>query len=202
VQKVDVRVVAATNRDLKAAVAAGTFRADLFYRLSVFPVRIPSLRERRGDVVPLFEHFIATTCRRLGRPFLVVDEAAARLLERYPWPGNVRELENVAERAVILSTDGILRLDAALPELAAEALEPTPRSSVAAEGGPGDDRMLVPPRGFFTAEEMRELDRRNLIAALERAKGRIAGEGGAADLLGMKPSTLTYQLKSYGITRL
>ena len=199
-QKIDVRVVAATNRDLKAAVDAGTFRADLFYRLSVFPVRVPPLRDRRTDIVPLFEHCIAKVCTKHGRPFLSISKEAATLLERYPWPGNVRELENVAERAVILSVDGVLRLDAALPEIAAtDALEPPPRSSVALDSG--RSKPQAPARGFFTAEEMRELDRQNLEAALEKAGGRIAGEGGAADLLGMKPSTLTYQLRSYGITR-
>ena len=200
-QKVDVRVVAATSRDLKAAIEAGTFRADLFYRLSVFPIHVPPLRERRSDIVPLFEHCVAKTCARLGRPFLRLDDAAAKLLERYPWPGNVRELENVAERAVILSTDGVLRLDAALPELAAEAIATAQPSVAHVERTPVSGKREVPSRGFFTAEEMRELEKENLVRALEKAGGRIAGDGGAADLLGMKPSTLTYQLKSYGISR-
>jgi transcriptional regulator with GAF, ATPase, and Fis domain len=198
-EKVDVRVVAATNRDLRAAMEAGAFRQDLYYRLSVFPLLVPPLRERRADIVPLFEHCVARTCKRLGMRFLPLSEHSAYLLESYPWPGNVRELENVAERAVILSTDGVLRLDAALPELAAEALEPAPCSSVAREGGP--ERISMPPRGFFTAEEMRHLERENLLRALERAGGRVAGPGGAADVLGMKPSTLAYQLKGYDIQR-
>jgi transcriptional regulator with GAF, ATPase, and Fis domain len=163
-------------------------------------MKVPPLRERRADIVPLFEHFIAATTLRLGRPFMVVSPEAARLLESYPWPGNVRELENVAERAVILSPDGVLRLDVALPELAAaDVLEPAPRSSV--QSDPLAVAEARPKRGFYTAEEMRELERRNLVAALETAGGKIAGEGGAADLLGMKPSTLTYQLRTYNITR-
>jgi transcriptional regulator with GAF, ATPase, and Fis domain len=197
-RKVDVRLVAATNRDLKVLVDQGGFRADLYYRLSVFPMKVPPLRERRADIVPLFEHFVAEACLRLGRSFLKISPEAASLLERYPWPGNVRELENVAERAVILSPDNVLRLDAALPELAAadDTFEPAPKSTVQVPA-----YGALPERGFYTAEEMRDLDRRNLAAALDKAGGKIAGEGGAADLLGMKPSTLTYQLRTYNITR-
>ena len=203
-QRVDVRVVAATNRELKAAVDAGTFRADLYYRLSVFPLKIPPLRERRADIVPLFEHFVAKTCQKHGRPFVPLSREVARMLESYTWPGNVRELENVAERALILSPDGVLRLDAALPELAgAEALEPMRRSADVREDlrPPPVRSMTMPPRGFYTVDEMRELEKQNLVAALEKAAGKIAGDGGAADLLGMKPSTLTYQLRSFGIAR-
>ncbi|OJY30834.1 MAG: hypothetical protein BGO98_29145 [Myxococcales bacterium 68-20] len=203
-QKVDVRVVAATNRDLKAAVEAGTFRADLYYRLSVFPLKILPLRERKADIVPLFEHFVAKTCRRHGRPFVPLSREVACMLESYTWPGNVRELENVAERALILSPDGVLRLDAALPELAAaEVLEPSTRSSAHLhEGSTTPVRtMTMPPRGFYTVDEMRELEKQNLVAVLEKAGGKIAGDGGAAELLGMKPSTLTYQIRSFGITR-
>ncbi len=200
-QKVDVRVVAATHRDLKAAVDAGTFRADLYYRLSVFPLKLPPLRERKDDIVPLFEHFVAKTCQKHGRPFVPLSNDVARMLESYTWPGNVRELENVAERALILSPDGVLRLDAALPELAgAEALEPMHASSVSA-GTASLRAVSMPPRGFYTVEEMRELEKQNLVAALEKAGGKVAGDGGAADLLGMKPSTLTYQLRSFGIGR-
>jgi transcriptional regulator with GAF, ATPase, and Fis domain/CheY-like chemotaxis protein len=200
-RKVDVRLVAATNRDLKALVDAGGFRADLYYRLSVFPMKVPPLRERRADVAPLFEHYVAETCRRFGRPFLAISPEAARLLESYPWPGNIRELTNVAERAVILSADGVLRLDVALPELGAatDTFEPAPVSTVAQPGPQAFG--ALPARGFYTAAEMRDLERRNLAAALEKAGGKIAGEGGAADLLGMKPSTLTYQLRTLDITR-
>jgi len=126
------------------------------------------------------------------------------MLESYTWPGNVRELENVAERALILSPDGVLRLDAALPELAAaEVLEPSTRSSAHLhEGSTTPVRtMTMPPRGFYTVDEMRELEKQNLVAVLEKAGGKIAGDGGAAELLGMKPSTLTYQIRSFGITR-
>ncbi|MBX3188937.1 MAG: sigma 54-interacting transcriptional regulator [Labilithrix sp.] len=197
-QKVDVRVIAATNRQLKTAVDAGAFRADLYYRLSVFPLSIPPLRERSDDVVSLFEHFVARACQRLGRPFLAVSGDDAKKLERYAWPGNVRELENVAERAVILSLDGVLRLDDALPELAAlEALEAPPASRELRDAPDAE----APTRGYFTADEMRAHERLNLVRALERAGGKIAGESGAAALLGVKPSTLAYQLKSFGIIK-
>jgi transcriptional regulator with GAF, ATPase, and Fis domain len=199
-QKVDVRLVAATNRDLKACVEAGTFRADLFYRLSVFPVAIPPLRERREDVIALFEHFLSRALHKLGRRFLPLGPEQVQALEAYPWPGNVRELENVAERAAILSADGVLRLDAVLPEAVAaaeEALAPPSRAVVgAADRDPWSAR---PVRGFYTAEELRDVERQNLVAVLEKTGGRVAGAGGAAELLGVKPSTLAYQLKTFGL---
>jgi transcriptional regulator with GAF, ATPase, and Fis domain len=233
--RVDVRVVAATNRDLKAEVAAGRFRADLYYRLGVFPLQVPPLRKRREDIVPLFEHFLARACRDFRRPRLVLTPCDVAALESYDWPGNVRELQNVVERAVILATDGVLRLDLAL-DLAAEGPEPRDTDDPAAE----DRRTPLPfvrstpvpferaaaeplprppsPPGtatqasakepapdpefrFYTANELRELERRNIIAALERTNWKVAGDGGAAALLGVKPSTLTYQIRSFGIER-
>ena len=198
-QRVDVRVVAATNRDLKEAVQAGTFRADLYYRLSVFPISVPPLRDRRADIVPLFEHFLSKACAKLGRRFTRLSAEDVRAVERYPWPGNIRELQNVVERAVILAVDGVLRLDTVLPELAAaDALSPPAQSSVPKEPEPGGGGEM-PARGFYTAEELRMLERRNLEIVLERTEGRVAGDGGAADLLGIKPSTLSYQIKSFGL---
>ena len=191
--KVDVRVVAATNRDLKQAVADGRFRADLYYRLNVFPIELPSLRARREDIVPLFEHVLARVCRKAGRPFMKLSPVQAAQLTAYAWPGNVRELENVAERAVILSGDGVLRLDVALPELA-EELAAVAINQVEVPVQP-------PSRGFYTADELRELERQNLLRALEQADWKVAGENGAAALLGLKPSTLSYQMRSLGIER-
>jgi len=192
--KVDVRVVAATNRDLKQAVADGRFRADLYYRLNVFPIELPPLRARRDDIVPLFEHVLARVCRKSGRAFMKLTPVQAAQLTAYPWPGNVRELENVVERAVILSLDGVLRLDAALPELADEVAASIVVAPVDAAG--------PPRRGFFTADELRELERQNLIKALDQADWKVAGENGAAARLGIKPSTLSYQMRSLGITRI
>jgi transcriptional regulator with GAF, ATPase, and Fis domain len=201
---VDVRVVAATNRDLRAAAAEGRFRADLYYRLSVFPIELPPLRARREDIVPLFEHVLARACRKSGRPFLQISAAQAAQLTAYPWPGNVRELENVAERAAILSADGVLRLDAALPELSElhdEAAATVASAAAAAATASAALATELPVRGFYTAAELRDLERQNLIAALERADWKVAGEHGAAVLLGIKPSTLAYQMRSLGITR-
>jgi len=111
-QKVDVRVIAASNRDLTAMVAAGTFQEDVYYRLNVIPIRIPPLRERREDIPVLAEHFVRKHAQRTGRHIDGLDPAAMTLLERYDWPGNVRELENTIERAVVLSTDPVIRPDA------------------------------------------------------------------------------------------
>jgi transcriptional regulator with GAF, ATPase, and Fis domain len=198
-QKVDVRIIAATNRDLLAEVAAGRFRADLYYRISVFPLEIPPLRKRKEDILPLFEHLLARTCREYSRSFMTASPAQVRLLEAYPWPGNVREMENVVERAVILSRDGVLRLDLALPELAEGELDDAalPARPTSAERAPA----VLPGRGVLTNAELRELERQNLVKALELAGWRIAGKGGAAELLGMKASTLTYQLRSLGIEK-
>ena len=111
----DVRVIAASNKDLEKAVEAGEFREDLYYRLSVFPVQVPPLRRRGDDVVQLAVHFLEQVCREFGRPCPQLTQAQADALRRYPWPGNVRELKNVIERAVILSTADNLRLDLSLP---------------------------------------------------------------------------------------
>ncbi|MEL7375273.1 MAG: sigma 54-interacting transcriptional regulator, partial [Pseudomonadota bacterium] len=125
-RKVDVRVVAATNRDLVEAVEAGRFRGDLYYRLSVFPIAVPPLRERGDDVVALAQHFLQQTVRDFGRKPMQLTRRQAEALSRYPWPGNVRELKNVIERAVILSPGANLRLDLSLPEAEAEPGAPVP----------------------------------------------------------------------------
>ncbi len=141
-----MRIVAATNRDLRRAVEEGRFRADLYYRLSVFPIEIPSLRARVEDIVPLFEHVLARKCKEYRRPPLRLSPAQARALTTYPWPGNVREMENVVERAVILSTDGALRLDGALPELAyGGAPAPSYGSAPAPSYGSGAYGSVPPP---------------------------------------------------------
>src|SRR5690606_22580604 len=114
--RVDVRVVAATNRDLKACMEEGKFREDLYYRLNVFPIRLPALRERRDDIPLLAASFVARFAQKLGRAFQPLSPQCIARLQAYHWPGNVRELENVIERAVITSQDGVLNLDRALPE--------------------------------------------------------------------------------------
>jgi len=188
-RKVDVRVISATNRDLEVEVQAGRFRQDLFYRLSVFPILVPPLRERGNDVVLLARVFVERIGKRLGRPVEPLSEEDALRLRAYPWPGNVRELQNVIERAIITSREGRLDLDRALPGTGAAArVHPAPRAAS------GDDRIR-------SVEEFRELERENLLRALDRAGWTVSGKDGAAALLGMKPTTLASRMKALGIKR-
>ncbi|MCC5793711.1 MAG: sigma 54-interacting transcriptional regulator [Chromatiales bacterium] len=188
---VDVRVIAATNQDLEAAVEAGKFREDLYYRLSVFPVQVPPLRRRGDDVVQLALHFVEQVCREFGRPCPQLTQADVEALRRYHWPGNVRELKNVIERALILSTGDTLRLDLSLSD-AASPQAPSPE--VAAEP-------LAQERTWITEKEMKTRQRANLVAALEAASWRVAGPNGAARMLGISPSTLADRMKSFRIRR-
>jgi PAS domain S-box-containing protein len=199
---VDVRVIAATNKDLEKAVEAGTFREDLYYRLSVFPVQVPPLRRRGDDVVQLAVHFLEQVCREFGRPCPQLTQSQADALRRYPWPGNVRELKNVIERAVILSTPDSLRLDLSLP-VAARPDQPDGQPDAATlppAPAPGPTQSGEAPV-FLTEAEMRDRQRANLVAALEVARWRIAGKGGAAELLGIRPSTLADRMKTLEIRR-
>jgi PAS domain S-box-containing protein len=187
---VDVRVIAATNKDLEKAVEAGEFREDLYYRLGVFPVQVPPLRKRGDDVVMLAVHILEQVCRDFGRETLTFTHSQVDALRVYDWPGNVRELKNVIERAVILSDDRHLRLDLSMPE--AQLHPPyVDEPSSAANDTPS----------FLTDEAMRERVRYNLIAALEYADWRVSGENGAARLLGLKPSTLTDRMHVMDIER-
>ncbi|MCZ6499444.1 MAG: sigma 54-interacting transcriptional regulator [Gammaproteobacteria bacterium] len=185
---VDVRVVAATNRDLMDEIKAGRFREDLFYRLSVFPVEVPPLRDRLNDVAPLAFRFLEQICRELGREPLRMTQKQLSALKQHDWPGNIRELKNVIERAVISSTGGRLRLDLAMPNVSAETSMSTEQS--AAE---------LPE--FMTIAEFKDLEKANIAAALRHADWKIWGPDGAAELLGMKPSTLTYQMKAFDIVK-
>ncbi len=186
---VDVRVIAASNRPLDREVEAGRFRQDLYYRLAVFPIEVPPLRARPEDIRPLAEHFLAKYAGGLGRPDLTLSSADESTLMAYAWPGNVRELQNVMERAAILSPEGILRLDRALPAFAAAGRAPDPPA-------------LRPlSNEILTETEMKSLEQRNIVAALEHCGWRIAGETGAAALLGMKPSTLRGRMKALRIAR-
>lgn len=187
-REVNVRVIAATNRDLPAAIAAGLFREDLYYRLNVFPIVIPPLRERSEDIPMLAAHFAAQAARRLGLPEPKLGAAQCAALQRYRWPGNIRELGNLVERAVILGGPGPLRLDQVLPD-ARTATADAPRARPESETG--TDRETIVPEA-----EWRDRERANIRAALKRAKGRILGPDGAADLLGLKPSTLASRVKA------
>jgi len=183
---VDVRVIAATNRNLEQLVMEGRFREDLFYRLSVFPVEVPPLRERREDILQLAKHFIEQTCADFGRPMMKLTRAQAKALQAYDWPGNVRELKNVIERAVILSDGSSLLFDVLSSKAVAKQdgpAAPAPKQSSA----------------ILTEADMRDFQKQNVLKALERTRWRVSGERGAAALLGVKPTTLADRIKSYGL---
>jgi transcriptional regulator with GAF, ATPase, and Fis domain len=173
--RVDVRVIAATNRDLGQAVRDGSFREDLFYRLNVFPIRLPPLRERAADIPMLVWRFAREFADTMGRPVERIPEETMAALGRYRWPGNVRELRNVIERAMILATDSTLRIT--LPET------PDERAPVA------------------TAATLQDSERRHIEAMLAQCGWRIRGESGAAARLGLKPSTLESRMRKLGISR-
>ncbi|HUK83194.1 MAG TPA: sigma 54-interacting transcriptional regulator [Verrucomicrobiae bacterium] len=181
-RKVNVRVIAATNRNLLQDVRDGKFREDLYYRLNVFPIEVPPLRARGDDVLSLAGAFVKKFSTQMGRAIVPLDENCARRLRAYDWPGNVRELQNVIERAVITARDGRLNLDRALPESATVA-PPTSTTAV------------------LTTTELRQLERQNIVRALESCEWRVAGKDGAAQLLGLSPSTLNSRIKSLGIKR-
>ena len=186
-RNVDVRVIAATNQNLAEQVDAHRFRQDLFYRLNVFPLELPPLRTRKSDIPLLAAHTIAKVSKRHGTSAPPLTQEDARWLQQYEWPGNIRELQNVIERAVILSKGGRLRLDIALPR--------APDATVFANS-PSD---VVPEDVILTDRECRDRERMNLMKALERADGRIYGQGGAAELLGVNPTTLASRLRALKI---
>jgi transcriptional regulator with GAF, ATPase, and Fis domain len=186
-RKVDVRVIAATNRDLSADVKAGKFREDLFYRLHVFPIAVPPLRERGSDVELLARRFIERYCARSGKAPLELTADCLRRLRSYHWPGNVRELENVIERAVIIARDGRLPLREVLPVHSVPS--DRRRAHAAAESVP------------HTKEELRRVERETLLRALEQANWKVAGAHGAAGILGIPASTLSSRMKALRLQR-
>jgi len=180
--QVDVRVIAATNRNLEVALANGTFRTDLLYRLNVFPIEVPPLRERKEDVLTLLEYFVHRYARKAGKSFGKIDKRTLDLFRSYDWPGNIRELQNVVERSVILNSDDVFSLDEAWlarnPRTA-----PSPPSVSANTGG--------------------ELchERQMIEAALAETRGRISGPNGAAARLRIPPSTLDSMIKRLRIEK-
>ncbi|RZL15579.1 MAG: GAF domain-containing protein, partial [Hymenobacter sp.] len=176
---VDVRIIAATNRDLQQEVAAGRFRADLYYRLNVFPLVVPPLRERPEDIVPLALHFLPRIGKKLGKPLTGIATDSVQQLQHYAWPGNIREMEHVLERAAILSYSPTL----ALPE--------TLGPSLAARAAPVENGAVRPLH-----ESMREA----ILAALAQAGNRVRGSGGAAEILDIKPTTLEARMKKLGLS--
>jgi transcriptional regulator with GAF, ATPase, and Fis domain len=188
-RRVSVRVVAATHRDLLEEVKAGRFREDLYYRLAVFPIHVPPLRERREDIALLARMLVKKIADRMGKTLEAPSDFVLARLARYDWPGNVRELINVLERAVITTRGGVVDLSRALPELS-EA----PRAAAASETAETGDARRV-----LTVDELRALEKENLERALRQCGGAIGGPSGAAALLGMKPSTVRSRLQALGI---
>jgi transcriptional regulator with GAF, ATPase, and Fis domain len=184
----DVRIIAATNRDLKQEIEAGRFREDLYYRLNVFPVEIAPLRQRKEDIAVLVAHFVDLSARKLNRPQPRLTQANILTLQRYDWPGNIRELQNVIERAVITSNAG--RLSFNLPT-GTKPKSPSLSDTLNA----AEEAEIIPD------DEMRRRERENVLAALKRTKWRISGKGGTAELLGIKPTTLASRMKKMGIAR-
>jgi DNA-binding NtrC family response regulator len=186
-RRADVRIVAATNRDLKKEVAAGRFREDLYYRLNVFPINVSPLRERKEDIPVLATYFVELAVKELGcvRPRLT--QAGVETLQSYDWPGNVRELRNVIERAAIFAQGGALEFD--LPSTGSDPtrFEPVDREGVEQE--------------FLTEAEMRRRERENLFAVLRKTGWKIKGVDGAAELLGVKPTTLISRIEKMGLKR-
>jgi PAS domain S-box-containing protein len=184
---VDVRIIAATNRDLETEVKAGRFRQDLYYRLSVFPIELPPLRDRIEDIPALAQAFLEQSARKLGRSALRLTPAQARELQAYDWPGNVRELQNVIERAAIRSGNGHLEL----------GLRPM-SSTVGRVSRKSDSTPVTAPASF---DDLKQHERQLLLDALTKTRGKIYGPDGAAALLGLKPTTLSSKVHRMGLKK-
>jgi transcriptional regulator with GAF, ATPase, and Fis domain len=176
----DVRIIAATNRDLTAAIDSGAFRPDLFYRLNVFPIHVPTLRERKEDIPILIEYFVKRFADKAGKRISKIDKNTLELCESYDWPGNVRELQNIVERSVILCNDETLRVEQAW----LTTQNATPR----------------PERGSLT-KNLEDYERGIIEAALAKSNGKVAGPDGAAAKLGVPRSTLDARIKQLHIKR-
>jgi len=174
--RVDVRLVVATHRDLEQMVKRDQFRRDLYYRLSVFPITLPPLRERLEDIGLLAEHYVEVFSRRMGKDIIGIPDGLLNTFKSYSWPGNIRELQNLIERAVVLANDGVLP-NLPLPTLATSVLGPPARVA------------------------LRESERTLILEALQTARWRVGGPDGAAARLGLKRTTLAYRMKRHGIYR-
>lgn len=189
-RQVDVRIVAATNRELKHEVEKGRFRQDLYYRLNVFPIEVAPLRRRKEDIPLLADHFLALIAKKSNRPSPRLIQANLLQLQNYDWPGNVRELQNVIERALITSQGKVLEFN-----LSQDPGENHPLASSVPDPEMRDTERVMPEA------EMRRRERKNTVAALEKCGWKIYGKGGAAELLGIKPTTLSSRIKKMGIRR-
>jgi transcriptional regulator with GAF, ATPase, and Fis domain len=189
----DVRIIAATNRNLQGEVAAGRFRADLYYRLRVFPIQLPALRERKEDLLPLAKHFLGKAAKKLGKRLDGISEESLGQMYNYHWPGNIRELEHILERAAVMSVSPVVSL--------AEPLVPGPLPGLASVTGQTlmPAPALSPPLPNVKSYEQAERD--NIEAALKLANFRIRGKDGAAAMLGIKPTTLESKMSRMGLGR-
>ena len=189
---VDVRIIAATNRNLEDAISSGKFRSDLYYRLNVFPLVMPPLRERRADIPQLATFFLSRCARNVGKKMEGISAAATELLNRYSWPGNIRELQNVIERAVILSHGSMLELE---NDLISVSVTEAPRDKVQAAEG------TQPATQSSSLKTLDEVERAHISAVLQQTRGVIEGANGAAKTLGMHPNTLRHRMEKLGIKR-
>jgi transcriptional regulator with GAF, ATPase, and Fis domain len=187
-RKVDVRIIAATNRDLEKEIEAGNFRNDLFYRLSVFPIEVPLLCDRREDIPLLTAHFLKMCAKKMNTQPPKLTNANIEQLQTYDWPGNVRELQNAVERAAIFAQTGALHFDFLRPS------SPKPAGSVSSAPFPQKSDPVI-----LTETELKRRERESIAAALKQANGKISGPRGAAELLGMKPTTLASRIKALGL---
>ncbi|MDQ6984534.1 MAG: sigma 54-interacting transcriptional regulator [Ghiorsea sp.] len=185
--KADIRIIAATNRNLEEEVKQGRFREDLYYRISVFPIEVPPLRNRKSDIPALAMHLLEKTCKELTRHQLKLTKQQIVILQNHTWPGNIRELKNVLERATILSKGKHLRLDLALQDSNKPASHPTP--------------ITISQQELLTDATLREIEKENMLKALNLANWKISGSSGAAALVGLKPSTFTYRMKILNIVK-
>jgi len=181
---VKVRVIAATNRKLNDEVSAGRFRQDLFYRLNVYPITIPPLRQRREDIPLLVSHYARQIGERLGKSISEVPAQVMREFTQYNWPGNIRELQNVIERAVIVSSDGVLRLPERLVQTTTEPVSEDIKSNE-----------------LPTVLTLNQAEREHILRALQATGWRIQGANGAAAMLKLHPSTLRFRMKKLGVTK-
>ena len=179
--KVDVRIIAATNRNLEEEVEAGRFRADLYYRLNIFPISLPSLRDRREDIPLLASHFIQKLSKKVGTKITKISKYVIDQILGYDWPGNIRELEHAIERSILLSDDNILR----------QIYLPNRRQK---ETGKSSENGVI-------VKTIEQNEREHIINVLKQCRGRVAGDKGAAEFLGIPPSTLSSKLKRLGIQK-
>jgi formate hydrogenlyase transcriptional activator len=197
--RVDVRVVAATNRDLAADSRCGRFRSDLYYRLNVFPVELPALRNRREDIPILAEHFMRRMARKLGKPLERIAPETLRVLSAHSWPGNIRDLQNTIERAAVLSPGPALIVDWDLGPA-----QPRPAEPITALPSPPPHQSngsAAEPPDARTPQSLESIERSHIIGTLRQTRGVIEGPRGAARLLEMKPSTVRFRMRKLGISK-